>query len=119
MSFSEAIRIVFKKYAEFNGRADRAEFWWWVLFNLLVLAALNLFAGLPLGESTNLGTLLASLWSIGVLLPSLAVTVRRLRDAGYHWKQVFWGLIPIAGIFIVLFFATQPTKDQRLTQLTE
>ena len=45
MSFGEAIQTVFRKYAEFMGRAGRAEFWWWALFNVLVASALGLFNG--------------------------------------------------------------------------
>ena len=82
MSFGEAIQTVFRKYAEFAGRARRAEFWWWALFNLLVAAALNLFNVIRIGENAYLGSLLAGVWGIAVLLPSLAVAVRRLRDAG-------------------------------------
>jgi hypothetical protein len=78
MSFGTAIQIVLRKYAEFNGRATRAEFWWWALFNLLVTGALNLFSVVRIGENAYLGLLLAGLWGIAVLLPSLAVAVRRL-----------------------------------------
>ena len=85
MSFGEAIQSVFRNYAEFTGRATRPEFWWWALFNLLVAGALNLFNVIRIGENAYLGSLLAGLWGIAVLLPYLAVAVRRLRDAGYGW----------------------------------
>ena len=85
MSFGEAIQTVFRKYAEFMGRAARDEFWWWALFNVLVVGALNLFNVIRIGDNAYLGSLLAGLWGIAVLLPSLAVAVRRLRDAGYGW----------------------------------
>jgi uncharacterized membrane protein YhaH (DUF805 family) len=80
MSFGEAIQTVFRKYAEFSGRASRAEFWWWTLFNLLVLSALNVLNVVPIEHSACLGSVLAGLWSVGVLLPNLAVAVRRLPD---------------------------------------
>jgi hypothetical protein len=82
MSFGEAIQTVFRKYAEFTGRATRAEFWWWALFNVLVASALSLFNVIPIGNNAYLGSLLSGLWGIAVLLPSLAVAVRRMRDAG-------------------------------------
>jgi len=110
MSFGEAIKTVFRKYAEFTGRATRAEFWWWALFNLLVAGALNFFNVIRLGDNAYLGSLLAGVWGVAVLLPNLAVTVRRLRDAGYGWGHLFWILVPIAGIFVLIAFLAQPTK---------
>ena len=97
MSFGEAIQTVFRKYAEFMGRAGRAEFWWWALFTVLVASALNLFDVIRIGDNGNLGSLLAGLWGIAILLPSLAVAVRRLRDSGYSWGYLFFILVPIAG----------------------
>jgi Protein of unknown function (DUF805) len=55
MSFGEAIQSVFRNYAEFTGRATRPEFWWWALFNLLVVGALNLFNVISIGENADLG----------------------------------------------------------------
>src|SRR3954454_8903690 len=74
MTFLEAIRNGFRKYAEFTGRAGRSEFWWWVLFVFLVNAALA--AAWPLrspGGSAILGSTLSALWSVVILLPTLAV----------------------------------------------
>jgi uncharacterized membrane protein YhaH (DUF805 family) len=110
MSFGEAIRTVFRKYAEFTGRATRPEFWWWALFNVLVASALNFFNVIKIGDNAYLGSLLAGVWSIAVLLPNLAVTVRRLRDAGYGWGNLFWLLVPIAGIVVLIVLLAQPTK---------
>ena len=61
MSFGEAIQTVFRKYAEFMGRAGRAEFWWWALFNVLVASALGLFKVIGIGDNASLGSLLAGL----------------------------------------------------------
>ena len=110
MSFGEAIKTVFRKYAEFTGRATRAEFWWWTLFNLLVAGALNFFNVIRIGENAYLGSLLAGVWGIAVLLPSLAVAVRRLRDAGHSWANLFFILVPIAGIVVLATLWVQPTK---------
>src|SRR3954453_16151521 len=110
MTFGESIQTVFRKYADFNGRASRSEFWWWILFSFLVSAALNLVLNLSIQFSTGFsgaaapiayGSSLAGLWGIAVLLPTLDVTVRRLRDAGYGWGHVFWLLVPIAGIIVL------------------
>ena len=50
------------------------------------------------------------LWAIAVLLPKLAVAVRRLSDAGYGWGHLFWLLVPIAGIVVFIVFVAQPSK---------
>jgi uncharacterized membrane protein YhaH (DUF805 family) len=110
MSLGEAIQSVVRKYAEFSGRATRPEFWWWALLNLLVVGALDLFKVIRIGDNASLGSLLAGLWGIAVLLPSLAVAVRRLRDAGFRWGNLFFLLVPIAGIFVLITLWVQPTK---------
>jgi uncharacterized membrane protein YhaH (DUF805 family) len=92
------------------GRAGRAEFWWWALFNVLVVGALNLFNVIRIGNNAYLGSLLAGLWGIAVLLPSLAVSVRRLRDAGYGWGYMFFVLVPVAGGIVLIVFLAQPPK---------
>jgi uncharacterized membrane protein YhaH (DUF805 family) len=118
MTFFDSIKTVFRKYAEFEGRATRPEFWWFALFSALVsgaLGSLNIYttagavagAGMPPGFSGTsstiyLGASLAGLWGFVVLLPSLAVTVRRLRDAGHRWVEIFWILLPIAGAIILI-----------------
>lgn len=137
MTFFESIKIVLRKYAEFGGRATRPEFWWFALFNALVTSA---FAALNVTQTTNtwegngmlgygmpnmfdfdgsamtstiyLGTALASVWSLIVLLPSLAVTIRRLRDAGRGWANIFWVLLPIAGVIVLIAFLVEPTKSE-------
>ena len=98
MSFTESISSVFSKYATFSGRARRSEFWWFYLFNVLVNIVLGLI---------NV-KIITSLWSLAILLPSLAVTVRRLHDTG---KSGWYILIPIvvaivAVIIIILSEAT-------------
>lgn len=109
MSFGESIQTVLRKYAEFTGRAGRAEFWWWTLFNVLVLSALNVLNVFPVGENAYLGSVLAGLWSVGVLLPNLAVAVRRLRDTGRDWGNIFWILVPIAGLIVLVVYWSQPS----------
>ena len=111
MSFVEAIQTVLRKYAEFTGRATRPEFWWWALFNLLVTSALAVFNVVPIGDNASLGSLLSGLWSVAVLLPNLAVSVRRLRDADYAWTNLFWILLPIAGLIVLIVMWAKPTKE--------
>lgn len=110
MNFFDAIRTVFGKYADFEGRAARPEFWWWILFTALVGAALNVFSVVPVGEGSSIGAVLTGLWSIGTLLPTLAVMVRRLRDAGYAWTNVFWLLVPIGGLIVLAIYLAKPSQ---------
>lgn len=109
MSFSTAIATVFRKYAEFEGRATRPEFWWFVLFSTLVSAALNSLTIVTPQGAIGIGASLAAVWSIGTLLPTLAVTVRRLRDGGYAWGHVFWILLPVAGVIVLIVLLAQPS----------
>jgi len=107
MGFGEAIRQVFSKYATFSGRARRAEYWWFALFSLLVsigLQALDIaLFGLPQNPGDPPPNLFGALFSLAILLPSLAVWVRRLHDvgrSGWWWLLVF---VPVIG-WIVLFY---------------
>ena len=123
MSFFDAIKTGFRKYAEFGGRATRSEFWWWTLFTTLVSAALNALSfpmyGVMYGRMMDYyGTTygggysafsFAGLWGIAVLLPSLAVAVRRLRDAGRNWTQLFWLLLPLAGLIVLIVRLCEPS----------
>ena len=103
VSFGEAIALGFRNYANFKGRAQRAEFWWWVLFTFLGNFALTLVdaamasAGVPLA-------ILSSLFSLGTLVPNLSVAARRLHDIG---RSGWWQLIPygVAFLSVILVLA--------------
>lgn len=94
MDFVGAIQAGFKNYANFRGVAGRAEYWYFVLFIFLSSLVLSVLDSL-----TGTG-ILGLAFSLGTLLPSLSVLVRRLRDAGYSWT---WLLVQIlaTAIFIV------------------
>jgi uncharacterized membrane protein YhaH (DUF805 family) len=115
MTFGESITTVFRKYADFTGVASRAEFWWFVLFTTLVSSALGSFNLWTPDGVVAVGSSLASIWSIGVLLPSLAVAVRRLRDAGRQWTELFWLLLPIAGLIVLIVRLAEPSRTAALT----
>ena len=118
-SFGDAIISGFRKYVEFTGRATRSEFWWWVLFTTIVSAALGaLNLATPEGV-IGLGSSLAGVWSIAVLVPSLAVAVRRLRDAGRAWTDVLWILLPLAGLIMLIFYWCEPSKPETAVASTE
>ena len=112
MSFGQSIQTVFSKYADFRGTARRSEFWWWVLFTSLVSTALGAVPvwGVNLSGGFSTGSL-SGLWGIAVLLPTLAVTIRRLRDAAYSWGHIFWLLLPLAGLIVIAVLCAQPTRQ--------
>jgi len=112
MSFQQSIRTALTKYADFSGRAGRAEFWWFFLFVVLGEAVCNVFAVIPVTNGASLGVILANLFALAVLLPFLAVGVRRLRDTGKDWRNIFWLLVPIAGIIVLAVYWYAPTAPQ-------
>jgi uncharacterized membrane protein YhaH (DUF805 family) len=115
MSMGQAIQAVVRKYSEFGGRATRPEFWWWVLFIALISAALGTFPTWTFEFTTgsfSSGAGLSALWGIVILVPSLAVSVRRLRDAGFDWAHIFWLLVPVAGPIVLLVLCAQPPRER-------
>ena len=121
IGFVDAIKRGFKKYATFSGRASRSEYWWWYLFTFLVYLVL----GVPLyvvGIATSRdggrtpGTLaipliiLLTVFALGIIVPSLALTVRRLHDAGYSGLLALLFLIPYVGGLVMLIFALLPSS---------
>ena len=98
-----------KKYAVFSGRARRMEFWYFVLFNLVVYIVLSLI-------DTLLGTynivsgvgLLSGIYSLAVLIPTLALWVRRLHDIDRTGWWILINLIPLIGTIVLLVFALTP-----------
>jgi uncharacterized membrane protein YhaH (DUF805 family) len=100
MTFGQSIRLCFSQYAEFTGRASRAEFWWWFLFIIL--------AGIASGI---LSEAMSALFSLGTLLPSLAVGARRLHDTNRSgWRLLFW-LIPVLGWILLIVWWAQEGKE--------
>lgn len=112
MSFGDAIITVFRKYAEFTGRATRPEFWWFILFSTLVSMALGSLNVITQHGVIDVGSSLSAVWSIGVLVPTLAVAVRRLRDAGRSWTQLFWLLLPLAGLIVLIVMLSEPSRSE-------
>jgi uncharacterized membrane protein YhaH (DUF805 family) len=132
MGFAGSITTVFGKYATFSGRASRPEFWWWILFLIIVGFVFNVIdavTGLRYGAGstdftfngqtvplTNTGFgVLSTIWSLAVLLPYLGVTVRRLHDAGHSGWWLLWGyllaLVCCIGFIILLVFMLQPSQQ--------
>jgi uncharacterized membrane protein YhaH (DUF805 family) len=96
------------KYATFAGRAQRAEYWYFMLFYVLIylgLAVIDFLTG-SFGTDAGIG-LLTGIFSLGMILPSLAVGVRRLHDTSHSGWWLLIGLIPVVGGIILLIFFVQ------------
>ncbi len=107
---------VLKHYRQFTGRAQRAEFWYFTLFNLLIIIALAIVDTLIGTYSVETGYgLLSGLYMLGVLLPGIAVAVRRLHDTGRSGWWYLLVLIPLIGALVLIFFFvkdSQPGENQ-------
>lgn len=105
-----------KKYADFSGRARRKEYWLFALFNVIFAIVALLLDNLFGTASEDLGYgLIYGLFSLAILIPSLAVTVRRLHDVGKSGWWLFISLIPIIGgiwLFILTITDSQPGDNQ-------
>lgn len=99
---------VLKKYAVFSGRARRKEYWYYFLINFLIITALLLIDNMlgTLDKEAGMG-LLSGIYALAVLIPGLAVAVRRLHDSGRKGWWVLLTLIPIIGPIILIFFLIQ------------
>jgi uncharacterized membrane protein YhaH (DUF805 family) len=86
----------FKRYAQFQGRARRRAFWYFTLFNVIVLTAIQLVAGILAAASGDVSlSTIVLVYQLGVFIPGLAVGVRRLHDTG---RSGWWLLVPIVNI---------------------
>jgi uncharacterized membrane protein YhaH (DUF805 family) len=110
MNFQQAIASCFRNYVTFSGRAPRSEFWFWVLFVILVAIALGILdrALFPDNDVSPLATI----WNLAVFLPGLAVAVRRLHDTDHSgwWILIWFTLIGI--IVLLVWYCTKGTPGK-------
>jgi uncharacterized membrane protein YhaH (DUF805 family) len=121
IGFIDAIKRGFKKYATFTGRASRSEYWWWTLFTFLtytVLALVTYLVGITTsrdgGRTPGLLSvpliIVFAVFALGIIVPTLALTVRRLHDGGYSGWLALLMLIPYLGGLIIMIFALLPSS---------
>ena len=104
MSFGQAIVRVFSNYANFQGRARRSEYWYFVLFYGIVMLCLSLLALIP-GA-----VLLTVIFWLGTVVPNLAVSWRRLHDTGRSGAWVFLSLVPLVGVLILILWMAEDSQ---------
>jgi len=110
VNFPQAIGSGFRNYVNFSGRSSRSEFWFWTLFSWIVTggwasaAAESAYAAGHTGANT-----LVSMISLALLIPTLAVTIRRLHDTGKSPLYLLWGLVPVVGWIFLLMALVKPS----------
>jgi uncharacterized membrane protein YhaH (DUF805 family) len=109
MTAPDAIRSVLSNYATFSGRAPRSEYWWWILFILILSALTAGIDGVLFGFGPEAMQPVSLIVTLGLILPSIAVGVRRLHDTG---KSGWWYLIVLTGIgaLVLIWFFIQPSQ---------
>jgi uncharacterized membrane protein YhaH (DUF805 family) len=106
---------VLKKYAVFSGRARRKEYWMFFLFNIVIGGILALIEGLTGIAPNSDQSVLATIYMFAVLIPGIAVGVRRLHDTGRSGWWTLIALIPILGSLVLLFWMvldSEPGQNQ-------
>ena len=117
----EAYKKFWKGYVDFTGRSTPSDYWFAYSAHVLILFACYLLDAVFERMVSATGSmdvftisvillLIFFAYGIATVLPGLAITVRRLRDAGCNWLYIFIPLIPFVGIFILIFLLCQPTK---------
>jgi uncharacterized membrane protein YhaH (DUF805 family) len=96
---------VLRQYAAFSGRSRRKEYWYFVLFNLLISIGLGLIAGVAgtVMGAEWLGFAIVLLYFLAVLVPAVAVTIRRLHDTGRSGWWILLGVVPVLGLIMLVF----------------
>lgn len=114
MTFTTAIQSCFQKYATWQGRARRSEFWWFALFVFGGNFVLGIGSTLMIGYGTG-GSFLGGIFALGTFLPYLSVLVRRLHDTDKSGWWFWVVLVPLVGwiILIVLLSLDGTHGDNR------
>ena len=134
-----AYKNFFKNYAEFTGRSTRPDFWWvwlgnlilsipfWIIYFYTVFLSTVMYsvsdsASDSASEATfmvfGLVAIIYAVFYLAILVPTLALSVRRLRDAGFHWAFIFLRFVPMGGIALLVLFA-MPTKETEVVNYSE
>lgn len=103
--FTNAYRTALSRYVDFSGRTSVGGFWRFVALNFLVALGLAL-----LGWVSSIFFVLYTVYVLAMLLPSLAIAVRRLHDIGKSGWFILMGLIPLVGFIILIVFYVQPSE---------
>lgn len=127
-SLKQAVERFFKKYATFSGRASRSEYWWWALVSFIVGMIINIITSTGMttttsgaatvGPSAVVGIILAVVWGLATIVPSLALLARRLHDVNLSAWLILVVLVPFLGGLALLVMTILPSNPagQRFDQ---
>lgn len=107
MDFQTAVKTCFQKYATIEGRARRSEYWWFVLFAFIANIIFSLIDAILFGNAQ----VLAGIFGLAILLPSICVGARRLHDTGRSAWWLLLILIPLVGFLVLLWWFVQQGTD--------
>ena len=122
-----AYKNFFKGYVDFSGRSTRPDYWWIWLGNMILYIPYFFAYGNVIANPQDKGALMSlggiaiiyMIIGLALLLPGLALTVRRLRDAGFHWALIFVVFIPIVGGIALMVLLAMPTKEEATPAISE
>jgi uncharacterized membrane protein YhaH (DUF805 family) len=104
MNFGQAVQSCLKQYAGFAGRARRSEYWWFFLFNAIVSIVTGII------DAAVGSQILGIVVGLALLLPGIAVGVRRLHDTGRSGWWLLIVFIPIIGVIVLIVFFCQDSQ---------
>ena len=111
MNFGDSIKSAFSRYTDFSTRSSRSEYWWWYLFLMLSSLAMIFLGGAIVNMGIDAGAALPFLWYLVLLIPTIAVAVRRLHDTDRSGWMYLLVLIPLVGpILLIVWFCTAGTQ---------
>jgi uncharacterized membrane protein YhaH (DUF805 family) len=107
--FIDSVKLTFSRYMDFDGRSTRSEYWYFVLFNVLIQIIASGIDDFVLSSEFGI---LSGIVGLVLLLPGVAVSIRRLHDIGKSGWFLLLVLIPLIGTLILIYFFVQPSKDE-------
>ena len=119
-----AAKRFFKKYATFSGRASRSEYWWWTLIVIIISFVLNMLSlalggngvdqngAMTMSAGASVINIIAGLWALATIIPSLALAWRRLHDTDRSGAWYLLILIPLIGAIILIVWFASPAKPE-------
>jgi len=114
-TFMSSMLLPLKRYADFDGRSTRKEYWMFFLFQFMVGIVINVVsligAAMDSGFVAGLAAVVGVVFALAMLVPGIAVSIRRLHDIDKSGWQLLWGLVPIAGAIIILVFMVTPSTN--------
>ena len=131
-----AYKNFFKNYAEFTGRSTRPDYWWvwlgnlilsipfWIIYFYTVFLSTVMYSvSDSASEATfmvfGLVAIIYVVFYLAILVPTIALTIRRLRDAGFHWAFIFLRFAPMVGGIALLILLAMPTKETEVVNYSE